>query len=97
MSPHKCVAFNFSQRGSFEPFSGPYPYLINDRHVEFVEPHAEFGIMVDRSLKFHAQIRKVVAHIDSLKTNILCSTLCRDGSFLMSIFTSYDSSLWSVR
>ena len=104
MSPHKCVAIRFSPKSCSEPFTGPSPYLINDRPIEFVEAHADLGVVVDRSLKFHAHVKKAVAIAGGLTTNILSSTLCRDASFLMNIYTShvrpkleYGSSLWNVR
>ena len=61
MSLHKCVAMRFSQKGCSEPLTGPSPYLINDRPFEFVGAHADLGVVVDRTLKFHAHVKKAVA------------------------------------
>ena len=52
MSPHKYVAIRFYPRGSFEPFTEPSPFLINDRPIEFAEAHADLGLWWIEALIF---------------------------------------------
>ena len=103
MNPYKCVAIRFSPRGCTAPYTGDSPYSINGSPIKFVESHTDLGLIIDRSLKFHIHVRKVVAAMDGLTTNFLSSTLCRDSSFFVNIYRShlrslmeYASSLWNV-
>ena len=103
MNPSKCVAIRFSPRGCTAPYTGDSPYSINGSPIKFVESHTDLGVIIDRSLKFHIHVRKVVAAMDGLTTNFLSSTLCRDSSFFVNIYRShlrslmeYASSLWNV-
>ena len=76
-----CAYYSFSPRGSFEPFTEPFPHLDNGISNQTFESHADPWNMVDRTLKFHAYIMKAVAIAGGLTTNILSSTLCRDVFF----------------
>ena len=69
------MAIRFSPRGSSDPFTQVSLYLVNDRPIDFVEAHTDLEVAVDRSLKFHAHVRKSVAIVDGLTTNILRSNL----------------------
>ena len=90
LSPHKCVAIRFSPKGSLKPFTGPSPYLIENRPIKIVEAHVVVGVAVDRSLKFHAHVEKAMTIAGGLTANTLSSTLCRDASFLLNIYASHD-------
>ena len=103
LNDSKCVVMRFSPRNCDLPYTGESPYKIDNVFLKFVECHKDLGITIDRSLKFHVHIRKVAAVAGGMLTNLLSSTLCRDASFLMSIYRShirpqleYGSTLWNT-
>ena len=99
----KCAVIRFTPGNSNLPYAGVSPYMISGQRVKFVDSHKDLGILVDRSLKFHAHIRQKVGMVSGLTTNLLSCTLNRDADFLMNIFKShvrpildYASPLWNL-
>ena len=58
------------------------------RIVKFVTCHSDLGLCIDRSLKFHEHIRRNVACVGNLTTNLLSCTICRDPDFVVHIYTT---------
>ena len=103
MNSDKCVVMRFGSDRSGIEFAGESPYKVNDKFLKFVASHSDLGITVDKSLKFHSHITRVVASMNGLTSNLLGCTLSRDPSFLMNVYTShvrpnleYASPLWNV-
>ena len=103
MNIAKCVVMRFCSVKHDVQFSGQSPYKINDNYLNFVQFHSDLGVTIDRSLKFHSHITKVVGCMNGLTSNLLGCTLCRDEKFLINIYTShvrpkleYASPLWNV-
>ena len=99
----KCAVLRFSPRSSPLPFSGQSPYKIGDEFIKFSLCHADLGVSVDRTLRFHDHVRQTVAIAANLSSNLLRSTLCRDSDFMINLFVShirpkleYASPLWNV-
>ena len=103
MNVSKCVCIRFCSRSHAIPYEGNSPYHINNEYIQFALSHPDLGITIDRSLKFHSHIKRIVNTCNGLITNLLGSTLCRDPAFMMNIFKSYirpqleySSSLWNL-
>ena len=103
MNADKCVVIRFCSDRSGIEFTGESPYKVKNTFLKFVASHSDLGVTVDRSLKFHSHITRIVASINGLTSNLLGCTLSRDPKFLMNIYTShirpkleYASSLWNV-
>ena len=99
----KCAVVRFSHRNCSLPFSGESPYNVNGSPIIFSEIHADLGIRIERSLKFHHHIRSRVNVAGALTTNLLSSTKCRDQDFILNIYIShirpqleYGSPLWNM-
>ena len=103
MNSDKCVVIRFAPKSSPLPFSGLSPYKIDDEYIKFVTCHSDLGVCVDRSLKFHEHIRRSVAVVGNLTTNLLSCTVCRDPDFLVDLYTThvrpkleYASQVWNT-
>ena len=103
MNQNKCVVMRFSPKNSTLSHSGTSPYKVNDVHIDFVESHSDLGVTVDRSLKYHCHIRRKVAMVGALTTNLLSCTLSRSPQFLMNVYTmhvrpllEYGSPIWNM-
>ena len=59
MNAGKCVVMRFTPRNCSLQYSGVSPYTIGSAHLNFVESHSDLGITIDRSLRFHAHIRRI--------------------------------------
>ena len=103
MNVDKCVAMRFAPKSSTLPYSGLSPYKINDDYIKFVNCHSDLGVCIDRSLKFHDHVRRTVAVVGNLTTNLLSCTVCRDPDFVVDLYTThvrpkleYASQVWNV-
>ena len=61
------------------------------------------GVTIDRSLRFHSHIRRIVGAAGGLTTNVLNCTLSRDSDFLINVYKShvrpileYASCVWNT-
>ena len=98
LNKDKCVAIRFQRRHQHLPI--PSFHIDGDR-IQSVDSHADLGVMVDSSLKFHIHILNTAQKAGGLARNILKSTVCRSPEFMLSIFCShirpileYCSCLW---
>ena len=71
--------------------------------MKFVGEHRDLGVLVSSSLKFHSHVDNVVRKASGLANNLLRSTVCREQSFMVSLFVShirpimdYCSVLWNL-
>ena len=85
----KCVCIRFSPRSCSVPHEGLSSFKFNGEYISFVSSHSDLGITVDRSMKFHEHIRRVVNVCNGLTTNLFNSTLNRYADFLMNIYKSH--------
>ena len=76
---------------------------MSGQHIKFIDSHKDFGILVDRSLEFHAHICQKVDIVSGLTTNLISCTLNRDAHFCMNIFKyharlilAYASPSWNL-
>ena len=70
--------------------------------LNFSPSYSDLGITIDNKFKFHSHIRRRVGVAHGLITNYLCSTVCREEKFLLTLYTSlirpqleYASCLWN--
>ena len=103
MNASKCAVMRFSSRTSILPFSGLSPYMINGQPITFTSTHPDLGVTVDRDLRFHSHIRKLVGSIGGLITNLLSATINRDKDFMMKLYFThirpkleYGSVMWNL-
>ena len=101
MNVSKCVCMRFTPRNSPLCYSGRSPYKIDHATIDFVQSYSDLGVTVDRTLKFHSHIKRVVNIANALTNNILGSTLCRDKEFILNVYLyhvrpqlEYGSALW---
>ena len=103
MNSGKCVCMRFAPRNCCLSYTGESPYMVEDFHIKFVSSYSDLGVTVDRSLKFHSHVRRIVCVASAMTNNILACTLSRDEDFLMNIYKfhvhpllEYCSSLWNL-
>ena len=48
------------------------------------------GVCIYRSLEFHEHIRRNVAVVGNITTNLLSCTVCKDPDFLIDLYTAHD-------
>ena len=70
-------------------FSGLPSYKIDDEYMKFVGCYSDSHVCIDRSLKFHEHIRRNVAAIGNLVTDLISSFVCRDPDFLVDLYTTH--------
>ena len=96
----KCVVMRFGYRGPVGDGAGETSgYFMGESELQLVEKHRDLGVVVDRTLKFHIHVDVTVRKANCL----LRSTVCREGSFMVSLFVShvrpildYCSSVWNT-
>ena len=49
----------------------------------------DLGVWVDNKLKFHHHVRVTVGKAGSLMSDLLCSTVCRDPEFMVTLCVSH--------
>ena len=78
-------------------------YYMGGQEFKLVKKHKDLGVVVDQSLKFHCHVAEYVRKASGLANSLLRSTVCREKSFMVSLFVShvrpildYCSSVWSL-
>ena len=84
-----CVVMRFCTNDPDNPVSGMSPYKINREHIAFVDSYKDIGITVDRTLKLHSHIKKMINVMNDLTNNCLTCTLCRYSNFPMNHYISH--------
>ena len=99
----KCAVMRFTPKNCPLPVIGLSPYRANGVALQFTSEHPDLGVRINRNMKFHNHIRSRVNVAGALTTNLLSSTVCREPSFILSIYTShirpqleYGSQLWNL-
>ena len=99
----KCSVMRFCPNRPGVSFSGISPYKVGNSHLKFSSSQSDLGVVIDRQLKFHSHINKVVGNVGAMMTNLLASTVCRSRDFMLDLYTShirpkieYASSVWNV-
>ena len=49
-------------------FSGISPYKVGNSHLKFSLSQSDLGVVIDRQLKFHLHINKVVGNVGAMMT-----------------------------
>ena len=103
MNVNKCVCMRFGNSQNSPSHLSQSPYSISNATIKFVHSHPDLGVLIDRELKFHGHVRRVVGVASGLSVNILGSTVCKDRDFLLNIYKSlirphleYASCVWNV-
>ena len=101
MNADKCTVLRFKPRGNSIASTGRFPYHNNIAWLNFSASHSDLGVIVDTSLKFHANTNRNACIAGDIATNLLSSTLLRSQDFMLNIFISqirpkmeYASCLW---
>ena len=100
----KCVVMRFGCRRPVGDGAGETSgYFIGESELELVEKHRDLGVVVDQTLKFHVHVDVTVRKASGLANCLLRSTVCREESFMVSLFVShirpildYCSSVWNT-
>ena len=79
----------FAEKFSTLSYSDPSPYTLNDAYMHFVDCHSNLGVCTNSFLNFHELVRRSVAIVGKLTTNLLSCTVCRDPDFLVHISVHY--------
>ena len=58
MNVAKCKCLRFAPKSSILPYTGVSPYRIENSLIDFTLSHSDLGVCVDRTLRFHSNIRK---------------------------------------
>ena len=87
----KCVYMRFWPRSSILTVSGNSPYEIGNQPIKFVQSHPDLDITIDKTLKFHSDIRTKVDIASAMTNNILSYILAREPEFIMNVYTSTTS------
>ena len=97
----KCVVMRFGGRNS-QDGNGPI-YEIDGNVLQVVSSYRDLGVIVDRDLRFHTHIGRVVGKAGALMGDLLRSTVCRSRRFMVTLFVAhlrpfmdYCSSVWHV-
>ena len=70
MNSSKCAVMRFTPRNSSLQYTGISPYKIETSPILFVSSHTDLGVTIDRSLRFHSHIRRIVGAAGGLTTNV---------------------------
>ena len=90
MNSSKCVLLRFQRKSvdwSLLGISGHY--LLDGMVTPLKEDAMDLGILVDISLKFHQHVANIVHKASRVAENILKSTVNREASFLLPLFTTH--------
>ena len=97
----KCVVMRFGG-GCIQSERGPN-YTIDGVELKVVTSYKDLGVVVDRNLRFHSHIGRVVGKAGALMGNLLRSTVCRSRKFMVTLFVAhlrpfvdYCSTVWHV-
>ena len=100
LNPDKCVVMRFGADVAAEGGSG---YYLNGVELELVKTHRDLGVIVDNTLKFHGHVNSVVGKAAGLANQLLRATVCREESFMVTLFVShirplldYCSTVWNL-
>ena len=103
MNENKCFCMRFGPTRSVPSHLSLSPYKIFNNAIKFVHSHSDLGVTIDKDLKFHSHIRRVVGVASGLSVNMLGATVCRDRNFLLNIYKSlvrphleYASCVWNT-
>ena len=104
LNPSKCIALRFSrQRTSPLGLGQNDCYYIDNAQIPFRECASDLGVCIDTSLKFHQHVSNIVNKAGGVLTSILKTTVNRDSSFMLPIYSShvrplleYASSIWNL-
>ena len=89
MNADKCVVMRFGIERSGIEFAGRSPYKVNDRLFQFVASQLDLRKTIDKFLKFHSHITRIVASMNGLVSNFLGCRLSRGSQLLMNIYVSH--------
>ena len=103
-SDRKCVVMQFSRHFSgFEIVDAGFQYRIRDSVLEIVKWHRDLRVEVDRDLKLHCHVTKLVRRTAGLSNSLLQITVNRSPKFMNPLFVThirpildYCSTVWNV-
>ena len=86
----KCAVLRFERRYvNWNAVAPLYHYHLDSSDITIADCHKDLGILVDKSLKFHAHIRSIVNKAAGLVNNFLRSTRCRSSEFMLAIYKTH--------
>ena len=99
----KCVVMRFGAGGRGVAEGMGSGCFLGGVELKLTLAHKDLGVFVDPTLKFHTHISSVVRKASGLANNILRCTVCREPSFMVSIFVAhirpvmdYCSTVWNL-
>ena len=103
LSDSKCVIIRFSHFSDFEILDDGFQYRIRDSILEVVKCHRDLRVEVDRDLKYHCHVTKLVCRAAGLLNSLLHATVNRSPKFMTPLFVThirpildYCSTVWNV-
>lgn len=90
LNSDKCVVLRFKGTNKNWEALDPYSdYYIKNSQIKFVQTHADLGLTIDISLKFHDHIRNITRKANGLASNLLKSTLNRTPDFMVQVYKTH--------
>jgi hypothetical protein len=89
LNTDKCVCMRFGRSVRVVGDGRESPYLLQGVALKYVDSYKDLGVWVDSSLRFHQHTRVIAAKAGGLASNMLRSTVCREPSFMVSLFVSH--------
>ena len=83
----KCMVMRFQR--SHREQTHPQSYYIHGNPIPFSDCSRDLGVLVDKDLRFHSQIRSAVNKASGLCANLLSSTLCRSREFMLALYLNH--------
>ena len=103
LNTSKCVVMRFGSGSSQVVVGSGSGYFLGNSELVLVGSHRDLGVTVDCSLKFHCHVSSVVNRAGGLVGQLLRGTVCREMSFMVTLFVShirplldYCAPVWNV-
>ena len=64
-------------------------YRLGDSVLSRVDSHTDLGVIIDKNLKFHHHVSRVVQKGSGLASQLLRSTVCREKDFMITLYVSH--------
>ena len=102
MNKDKCSMIHFGRGGLTGEALHSTRFTMGGRLIREESSSVDLGVLIDSSLRFHEHIARTVCKAGGLATNLLRSTLNRESSFMITLYTThirpildYCSCLWN--
>ena len=79
----------FCSSATHLPYFCDFPYKITGNNLKFTSVQLNLGVKIDRALKFHGNVSKIVGTVGLVLTKLLSNTLCRSRDFMLNLHISH--------